>query len=79
MPALQKPPSRTEAGANPTRVAASGTRIAADDAGLSARFLELPGPVVLVTLWLAGAALIGSCAAALYYLFWLLMAALAGL
>jgi hypothetical protein len=30
------------------------------------RFLELPVPLVLVVLWLAGAALLGTCALALY-------------
>jgi hypothetical protein len=43
---------------------------------LYVRFLELPVPVVLLPLWLTGVALIGSCAAALYYLFWLLMGSL---
>jgi hypothetical protein len=39
-------------------------------------FLELPVPVVLVILWLAGAMLLGLCAAALYS-FWLLLLAAA--
>jgi len=30
------------------------------------RFLELPVPLVLVVLWLAGAMLMGACALALY-------------
>jgi hypothetical protein len=32
------------------------------------RFLEMPVPVVLAALWLAGAALLGSCALTLYVL-----------
>jgi hypothetical protein len=35
-------------------------------------FLELPVPLVLGVMWLAGVALIGSCALALLSLFWLL-------
>ena len=34
--------------------------------GTYERFLELPVPLVLVVLWLAGAALLGVCALALY-------------
>jgi len=41
------------------------------------RFWELPVPVVLVILWLAGAALVGLCVLALY-LSWLLVRALVG-
>jgi hypothetical protein len=41
------------------------------------RFLQLPVPIVLAVMWLAGAALIGLCGAALYY-FWLLLQAVAG-
>ena len=37
-------------------------------------FLEQPVPVVLVLLWLAGAALLGLCAAVLYS-YWLLLQA----
>ena len=39
-------------------------------------FLELPVPVVLVLLWLAGVMLLGLCAAA-FYLYWLLLQAVA--
>lgn len=35
-------------------------------------FLELPVPVVLAMMWIAGVALIGLCAMALLTLFWLL-------
>jgi len=45
------------------------------DAGLISRFLELPVPVVLLTLWVAGAALMGSCALTLYHLLGLLLSA----
>ena len=41
------------------------------------RFWELPVPLVLVLLWLAGAALVGLCAAALYA-YWLLLRMAAG-
>lgn len=41
------------------------------------RFLELPVPVLLAVMWLAGAALIGVCGLGLYY-FWLLVQAVAG-
>ena len=40
-------------------------------------FLELPVPVVLAVMWLAGAALVGLCGLVLYY-FWLLLQAVAG-
>jgi hypothetical protein len=45
------------------------------------RFLELPVPIVLAVMWLAGAALIGFCGLALYYslyFFWLSLPAVAG-
>jgi hypothetical protein len=41
------------------------------------QFLELPVPIVLAVMWLAGAALISLCGLALYLL-WLLLQALAG-
>ena len=37
-------------------------------------FLELPVPLVLGVMWLAGVALIGLCVLALLTLFWLLRA-----
>ncbi len=40
-------------------------------------FLELPVPIVLATLWLAGAILLGLCTLGLY-LFWSLLRAVAG-
>jgi hypothetical protein len=63
MPDLEKTPLRTQTTTNTTRAATSNTPIAAHDTALYVRFLELPVPVVLLALWLAGVALIGSCAA----------------
>jgi hypothetical protein len=40
-------------------------------------FLELPVPIVLAAMWLAGAALMGLCGAALYSS-WLALQAVAG-
>jgi hypothetical protein len=40
-------------------------------------FLELPVPIVIVTLWLAGAILLGLCTLGLY-LFWSLLQAVVG-
>ena len=34
------------------------------------RFLELPNYVVLLTLWVAGVALVGLCALELYAIYW---------
>jgi hypothetical protein len=34
------------------------------------RFLEMPVPVVLGVLWVAGVVLEGLCVAALYWLYW---------
>ena len=48
------------------------------DAVLYSRFLELSVPVVLLTLWVAGAALMGSCALTLYHLLGLLLSASGG-
>jgi hypothetical protein len=41
------------------------------------RFLELPVPLVLAVIWLAGVALTSVCGLALYY-FWLALQAVAG-
>ena len=43
--------------------------------GLYSRFLELPVPVVLLTLWVVGVALMGSCTLTLYHLLGLLLSA----
>ena len=58
---------------SPTRTSASERRIAplAAVLFLYEGFLELPVPVVLLSLWLAGTALIGLGVLTLYYLFWL--------
>jgi hypothetical protein len=42
------------------------------------RFLELPVPVVLAAMWLAGVALISFCGLSLYYFWLLLQAVVAG-
>jgi hypothetical protein len=55
------------------------TRTAATrNPNLYERYLELPVPVVLLTLWLAGVALIGLGALPLYQLFWAVLKTLAG-
>ena len=41
--------------------------------------MELPVPVVLLSFWLVGAALIGLSILTLYYLFWLIVELLVGL
>jgi hypothetical protein len=41
------------------------------------RFLELPVPLLLAVLWLAGTVLMGLCGLALYF-FWLSLRPLAG-
>ncbi len=71
-PVLEKKPVRTQIG-----IGTSPTAI--HPGGLYSRFLELPGPVVLLVLWLAGAVVISSCALAVLYSLWLLVQALAGL
>ena len=48
-------------------------------ARLYERFLELPVPMVLAVLWLAGAALMGAYGLALYYLWLLVVEAVAGI
>ena len=67
-PTLKRKALPAETGVGPTQ---PPTR----DAGLYSRFLELPVPVVLLTLWVAGAALMGSCALTLYHLLGLLLSA----
>jgi hypothetical protein len=54
------------------------TQTPTHDDGLIARFLELPMPVVLLALWVAGAALMSSCALTLYHLVGLLLSASGG-
>ena len=55
----------------------SAIRTAGPDTTLLQNFLELPVPVVLLTLWLVGAALMGLCALMLYELLWTLQGMLA--
>jgi len=55
----------------------SAIRTAGPDTSLLQNFLELPVPVVLLTLWLVGAALMGLCALMLYELLWTLQGMLA--
>jgi len=74
-PALQEKVVRKEVRAE---TGIGTTQTATHDAGLIARFLELPVPVVLLTLWVAGAALVGSCALTLYHLLGLLLSASGG-
>ena len=45
------------------------TQRAARNIDLFKRFLILPVPIVLLSMWLAGAALIGLCVLTLYHLF----------
>ena len=42
------------------------------------RFLELPGPIVLVACWLAGVVLLISLCASVLFLLWLLLGVAAG-
>jgi hypothetical protein len=56
----------------------STTQTPTRDAGLISRFLELPVPVVLLSLWVTGAALMGICALTLYHLLGLLLSASGG-
>ncbi len=66
---LEKP--RLEEKAVQAETGIGTTKTGSHDCGLYSRFFELPVPVVLVTLWVAGAALIGGCALSLYHLLWL--------
>jgi hypothetical protein len=69
---LQEEEARPETGDD-----ATGTTAATREPEFFKRFLELPVPVVLLTLWLVGVVLIGFCAMALYDLTLLLVEALA--
>ena len=51
----------------------NATRTAAHDTDVYQSFLELPVPVMLLTLWLVGAALMSLCALALYLLLGVLL------
>jgi hypothetical protein len=52
--------------------------MAVPDTSFLQSFLELPVPVVLLTLWWVAAALMGLCALMLYDLLWMLLGVLAG-
>src|SRR5215203_1812773 len=71
--ALEKPTLKRKA--LPAETDISTTQTPTRDADLFSRFLALPVPVVLLTLWVAGAALMGSCALTLYHLLGLLLSA----
>ena len=66
----EQTPLQTEV---PAETSYSAIRTAVPDASLLQSFLELPVPVVLLTLWLVGAALMGLCALMLYDLSWMLV------
>ena len=74
--ALEKPTLKRKA--LPAETGISTTQTPTRDADLFSRFLELPVPVVLLTLWVVGAALMGSCALTLYHLLGLLLSASGG-
>ena len=78
MPVLEKTTVDAETSTGITTVV-SDTRSASRNTGLYERYLEMPVPVVLLSLWLAGAALLGLGILTLYYLFWLALELLAGL
>jgi len=73
---LEKPTQKRKA--LPAETGIGTTQTLTRDSDLFSRFLELPVPVVLLTLWVAGAALIGGCALTIYNLLWLLLSALGG-
>jgi hypothetical protein len=80
MPVREKTPVHTQTSASTTPSSASSERRNAPlAAALYRGLLELPVPVVLLSLWLAGTALIGLGILTLYYLFWLLVELLVGL
>jgi len=75
MPVLkEKTPVQTEL---QTDTGLSASHTVARDTGLYQSFLELPVPVVLLSFWLVGAALVGLGALTLYHLLWVLLGALA--
>ena len=73
---LEKPTRKRKAVQAETDIAT--TQTPTRDASLLSRFLELPVPVVLLTLWVVGAALMDSCALTLYHLLGLLLSAAGG-
>ncbi len=73
---LEKPTLKREA--LPAETGIGTAQPPTRNVGLYSRFLELPVPVVLLTLWVVGAALMGSCALTLYHLLGLLLSASGG-
>ena len=61
-PVIEKAPVQIE-------TATGTTQPAARNIDLFERFLVLPVPIVLLSMWLAGAALVGLCVLVLYHLF----------
>jgi hypothetical protein len=72
-PGQVKTPVTIETSTSTTRTVINDTLIAPPNGGLYERFMELPVPVVILSLWLAGAAFIGLGTLTLYYLFWLFL------
>ena len=70
---LEKPTRQRKA--LPEETGIGTTQTLTRDTDLSSRFLELPVPVVLLSLWVGGAALMGGCALTIYNLLWLLLSA----
>jgi hypothetical protein len=79
MQVLQKTTVYEATSISSTEAVFSDTRSAPRNTGLYERYLEMPVPVVLLSLWLAGAALLGLGILTLYYLLWLALESLAGL
>jgi hypothetical protein len=73
MSVLEKTPAHTPTSPSATRSSAGDASITPHAAGLYEGFLELPVPVVLLSLWLAAGALMGLGILTLYYLFHSLM------
>ena len=73
---LEKPTLKRKA--LPAETAIGTTQTPTHGAGLYSRFLELPVAVVLLTLWVVGAALMGSLALTLYHLLGLFLSAAGG-
>ncbi len=73
---LEKPTLKRKA--LPAETGIGTTQTPTRGAGLYSRFLELPVAVVLLTLWVVGAALMGSLALTLYHLLGLFLSAAGG-
>ena len=79
MPVLEKTRVAEETSLGSTEAVVSDTRSASRITSLYERYLGMPVPVVLLSLWLAGAALLGLGILTLYHLFWLSLESLAEL